>query len=95
MEATGWRLNIPLDEMKSSFLGISFLLHRGGYSGAYSGTRYCIAAMQTGNQDRVLTDCEWSTSLRKEDYVSVPRVMQMNTARYLLPSWRQHCLAGW
>lgn len=31
MEATGWRLNIALEEMKSSFLGILFLLHHGGY----------------------------------------------------------------
>ena len=31
MEATGWRLNIPLEEMKSSSFGISFLLDRGGY----------------------------------------------------------------
>lgn len=31
MEGRGWRLSIPLEEMKSSFLGISFLLNRGGY----------------------------------------------------------------
>lgn len=31
MGATGWKLNIPLEEMKSSFLGILFLLHHGGY----------------------------------------------------------------
>ncbi|KAJ5900244.1 uncharacterized protein N7473_004314 [Penicillium subrubescens] len=31
MEATGWRLNIPLEEMKGSLIGISFLLDSGGY----------------------------------------------------------------